>query len=345
MRSDRLDEPGAWHHVMNRGIAKRTLFEGSGDIRFFLSRLAWAVHAEQIEIHSFCVMTTHFHLLVRSTAGRLSEVMRQVQLDYVRRFNRSRRRDGPLVRGRFASKPVLSWNYRRILVRYIDRNPVSAGICSTAGEYPYGSAVHYLLPIGPPWLERTWVESEVREATGHAEYDPEDYVRVFGCASDVEASFVERRLTSRGSADALDDLLEATPDRVLAWMRWKTRLADGTEPGVPVVAADCVDSAVRRARDGGLDVLLRAGKSDLVAEIHAGLLRNLAGASFLEIGQRTLRSTSNASVLSGRYSNRVFSDESFALHAARIAQHALAEQCSGTRPVAPWDDRPTSKKK
>ena len=88
-RRPRLDEPDAWHHVMNRGIAKRTLFEGLADVRFFLSRVARAVRAGRIEVHTYCVMTTHFHLLVRSLGGELSGVMRQMQLDYVRRFNRS----------------------------------------------------------------------------------------------------------------------------------------------------------------------------------------------------------------------------------------------------------------
>lgn len=68
---------------MNRGIARRTLFEGREDIRFFLSRLARSVRRGQLEIHAFCVLTTHFHLLVRSPVGELSTVMRQVQLDYV----------------------------------------------------------------------------------------------------------------------------------------------------------------------------------------------------------------------------------------------------------------------
>ena len=53
---------------MNRGIAKRTLFETERDIRFFLSRLAKAVRAGRIEIHCFCILTTHFHLLGKGTS-------------------------------------------------------------------------------------------------------------------------------------------------------------------------------------------------------------------------------------------------------------------------------------
>ena len=68
-RRPRLDCEGAWHHVMNRGIARRPIFEGRGDIRFFLSRVARAVRRGELEVHAYCVLPTHFHMLVRSPAG------------------------------------------------------------------------------------------------------------------------------------------------------------------------------------------------------------------------------------------------------------------------------------
>lgn len=325
-RRPRLDDPGAWHHVMNRGVAKRTLFEGRSDIRFFLSRIARAVRSGGIEIHAFCVMMTHFHILVRSPQGRLSDVMRQVQLDYVRRFNRSRHRDGPLVRGRFGSKPVLSLAYRRILVRYIDRNPVAAGICARASEYPFGSAVLYRRQVGPPWLERSWVEKEVCGVAGKEAYEPADYARAFGATSELEVRLVERRIESQCHSDALDDLLGSIPNRVLAWMRWKARLADGTEPGLPVVAGECVDDVVGNARTAGLEALLPVGRSDPLLEIHAGLLRDLAGAPLAEIAHRLRRSTSNAGQLCTRYAHRIEESEAYAQHAGRLAREALSLQ-------------------
>jgi len=130
-RNPRQDTPGSWHHVMNRGIARRTLFETAADIRFFLSRFARAVRRGDLEVHAYAILTTHFHLLVRSPRGRLSLVMKVAQNEYVRRFNRERRRDGPLVRGRFASKPVTTERYRATLLRYVDHNPVDAGLVET----------------------------------------------------------------------------------------------------------------------------------------------------------------------------------------------------------------------
>src|SRR5437867_1139696 len=103
---------------MNRGIARRPVFETRADIRFFLACLARAVRRGELEVHVFCVLTTHFHLLVRSPIGRLAVAMKRIENAYVRYYNRTRRRDGPLFRGRFRSRPVESLRYRNLLVRY-----------------------------------------------------------------------------------------------------------------------------------------------------------------------------------------------------------------------------------
>lgn len=100
-RSPRMDEPGSWHHVMNRGIARRVVFPGRVQVRTFLAALACAVRRGEIEVHVFCLLPTHFHLLVRSPLGRLSEALRRVQNDFVRRTNRRARRDGSLIRARW----------------------------------------------------------------------------------------------------------------------------------------------------------------------------------------------------------------------------------------------------
>ncbi|MCP4198800.1 MAG: hypothetical protein GY762_16770, partial [Proteobacteria bacterium] len=135
--------------MTNRGIAKRVLFETRSDGRYFLSRLARQVRAGRIEVHAFCLMTTHFHLLVRSPIGKMSEAMRRAQNDYSRYFNRKRRRDGSLIRGRFFSKPVYSDQYRHTLIRYIDANPVKAKMVKRSLEYELGSAFLFTRGRGP----------------------------------------------------------------------------------------------------------------------------------------------------------------------------------------------------
>ena len=154
-RRPRVDRPGRLHHVMNRGIARRTVFESPSDKRVFLALLARAVRERRIELHAFALLSTHFHLLVRSLDGNLSETLRRVQNVYVRWFNRTRRRDGPLFRGRFRSVPVDSPGHVRTLVRYIDDNAVEAGLAPAAAAYDFGRAVHYVAGLPRPrWLHR-----------------------------------------------------------------------------------------------------------------------------------------------------------------------------------------------
>ena len=207
-RNPRHDEPGSWHHVMNRGIARRPVFENRADVRYFLSRLARAVRRAELEVHAYCVMMTHYHLLVRSPLGQMSEGMRRVQNEFVRNFNRLRRRDGPLFRGRFRSKPVTSLVYRHTLVRYIDFNPVEAGLIRVPSEFPHGSARHYATGRGAPWLERSWVEGLLRRSSGTGVVA---YAASFGERPTPGVSeFVERRIAGgRTGRDPLDDLLTA----------------------------------------------------------------------------------------------------------------------------------------
>ncbi len=86
---------------MNRGLARRTVFESREDFRMFLACMAQAVRRGGIEIHAYCLMSTHFHLLVRSPCERLFDALRRTQNQYAPWFNRRRRRDGPLIRCRF----------------------------------------------------------------------------------------------------------------------------------------------------------------------------------------------------------------------------------------------------
>jgi hypothetical protein len=170
------------------------------------------------------------------------------------------------------------------------------------------------------------VEEFVRSAVEKPAFDPEDYVRVFGSASEADERLVERRLGSQGSSDPLDDLVHTTPARVLTWMRWKARLADGTEPGLEVVDPTCVDEIIQEARDRGAGILLRTKRRDGLSAVHAGLLRHLCGSSLAEIAGRIGRSTSHAGVLCHQHSRRMEEDEAYAAHASRLAHAAIERQ-------------------
>jgi hypothetical protein len=243
-----------------------------------------------IAIHAYCILMTHFHLLVESREPGLSYAMRRVLNDYVRWFNRGRKRDGALFRGRFCSRQVDSLVYRRVLVRYIDDNPVHARLAPEPRLYPHGSAQAYARRRGPLWLARGWVEAEVRAISTSDEYEPSRYVDHFSTpASRSPARIVESRLaTKRRCHDPLDDFLGATQERVLGWMRRKAQLADQTRIDMPVCNAAEVLRLVRAraASRGEWFVELSRIPSSAWRLLGVALLRGLCACPWSEIGRR-----------------------------------------------------------
>lgn len=290
-RRARFDEPGCLHHVMNRGLARRTIFETRADARYFLALLARAHRRGQIEIHAYSLMSTHFHLVLRSVDGRLSETMRWVLNRYVRYFNRTRRRDGPLMRGRFRSIPVRSFVYLRTLLRYIDQNAVDAGLVARPADYAHGSARHLRgLERRPLWLSRTLVERLLErhgrpEQSRTAKYDMVFAPRL----SERQKSWIEARLSGKARGfDELEGLLGGSA-AVGAWAKRKAQLADGTQPGIPVVDPETVAEVMTGASEALSEIIARprSGRMRAASELmKTALLRDAAGLPFVTIAAR-----------------------------------------------------------
>ena len=208
--------PGSLASPDETWAAHRSVFEDRECVRYFLSGLARVVRRGLLEVHAYCVMTTHFHLLVRSPTAELSRAMQLVQNRYVRWFNRRARRDGPLFRGRFQSRHVDSLEYRRTLIRYIDHNPVVARMVPTPELYPHGSARHYRETSGPPWLQRSWVESEAMACAEASRFASDVYRLAFGePLGEAMRQLIEARLHSNArGADPLDERVGSAPEGV-----------------------------------------------------------------------------------------------------------------------------------
>jgi len=328
-RRPRRDAPNTWHHVINRGIAKRPLFETSDDIRFFLARLARQVRLNRIEVHAYCMMTTHFHLLVRSPIGELSEAMRRVQNEHSRRFNRRKRRDGSLIRGRFFSRLVDSLRYRRTLVRYIDGNPVKARIVKVSGNHEFGSAAAYYRGSFPPWLNREWITREVRLASGDDILTPENYRAMFevrdrGRLNDI-SDFVGTRINNTGTIDPLNDLIGSTPHHVRSWMQRKAQLADGHTLGQPV----CGPVALLRALNANIEkrgawIVQDGSQLRRGGEIaQSGLLRELCHLSWREIARYENGSVSRASRLGSTHRRLLDANPGYGIRAAEVGAEVM----------------------
>jgi putative transposase len=152
-RNPREDFEGAWHHVMNRGADHMTIFPSDDDRRLFLNEVHRAFTAHGLDLHGYCLMGTHFHLLARSAHGTLSAGLHQLSTRFSQQSNSRHGRDGPLFRARFRSKLIETDAQLISTLRYIHRNPVDAGLVEKAVAWPWSSAPAYCGRIVVPgWL-------------------------------------------------------------------------------------------------------------------------------------------------------------------------------------------------
>ncbi len=139
-RLARISPLGIAQHVIQRGNNRQVCFVCEQD---FASYAAWLTDyaAEfRVQVHGWVFMTNHVHLLVTPLAENgVSKMMQALGRRYVRYFNRQYRRSGTLWEGRFKSSLVASEGYLLACQRYIELNPVRAGMVSDPAEYPWSS--------------------------------------------------------------------------------------------------------------------------------------------------------------------------------------------------------------
>ena len=143
-RPPRLELPGVPLHVIQRGVNRSACFFGDVDRRFYLKCLGSAAAARGCDVHAYVLMTNHVHLLVTPVeAGAVGAMMQDIGRRYVRVINTIHERTGSLWEGRFKSSLVDSETYLLTCHRYIECNPVRAGMVAQPAVYPWSSHAHY----------------------------------------------------------------------------------------------------------------------------------------------------------------------------------------------------------
>lgn len=148
----RIEYEGALHHVMNRGNASQSIFESPDDYRMFIDILVESIKLWEINIHAFSLLPNHYHLLIETPRANLSRAMRHINGVYTQRFNRNKRSDGHLFRGRYKAILVDEEAYLVELIRYIHNNPVRAGLVTQPEKHPWTSHKDYLKVGDRKWL-------------------------------------------------------------------------------------------------------------------------------------------------------------------------------------------------
>ncbi len=144
-RKRRVWLPYSYHHVYNRGHNRENIFHDEIDMAATL-RILEAIHTQHsISISAYCIMTNHYHLLLKTEKTPLSTIIKHFQKQYADYYNKRYHRSGSVFDKRFNSK---AFPYPKDLLtvsRYIHRNPVRTKIpmVDRMEQYPYGSYQYY----------------------------------------------------------------------------------------------------------------------------------------------------------------------------------------------------------
>jgi REP element-mobilizing transposase RayT len=152
-RKRREEVAGGIHHVYARGNDRQLLFWDDEDRLRYLKGLRAVVGRQGWRCFAFCLMDNHVHLLVQTPVPNLGDGMRLLHGGYALILNRRHKKVGHVFQGRFGSKVMRSdeqlWN----TARYIQRNPVEAGLCRSALEWRWSSHRATVENAAPPWLD------------------------------------------------------------------------------------------------------------------------------------------------------------------------------------------------
>ncbi len=132
--------PGQPQHIIQRGNNRQVIFSADEDYQFFRDAVVEAAHKYGLAIHAYVWMTNHVHILATPEFEHsISKVFQSVGRRYVQYFNFTYHRTGTFWEGRYRATVVDSEQYLLTLMRYIELNPVRAGMVEHPGDYPWSS--------------------------------------------------------------------------------------------------------------------------------------------------------------------------------------------------------------
>ncbi|TFW21950.1 REP-associated tyrosine transposase [Duganella callida] len=143
-RLPRLIVPHQPHHVIQTGANNQDVFLDANDYQSFLGWLRAAAKTYKVAVHAYVLMPNHLHLLVTpSDDNGLAQMMQLIGRYYVPYFNQKYSRSGTLWNGRYKTSLIDADEYFMLCSRYIESNPVRAGLVSRMEDYPWSSYCHH----------------------------------------------------------------------------------------------------------------------------------------------------------------------------------------------------------
>jgi putative transposase len=165
-RRPREEVEGAVHHVYARAVRRRKLFRDDIDRRAYLRLLAKVTRQQGWLCLGYCLMGNHMHLLIETPRANLGTGIQWLHGRYAEHFNRRHGTEGHVFQRRYDAVRMLSDAQLWVVARYIARNPVEAGLCREAAEWPWSSHASVLGGSSPPWLARERLLEFLSSAAG-----------------------------------------------------------------------------------------------------------------------------------------------------------------------------------
>lgn len=150
----RIEFPGALYHVTARGDRREDIFVDDSDRARLLAVVAQGLGRFDAVMLSYCLMSNHYHFVVQTRQGNLSQLMRHINGVYSQAYNRRHDKVGHVFQGRFKAILVDEDAYLLEVCRYVELNPVRAGMVAEPGAWPWSSyRAHVGKAARAPWLD------------------------------------------------------------------------------------------------------------------------------------------------------------------------------------------------
>lgn len=182
-------------HVIDRGINRMTIFQDTQDHEYFLAILRAVARVNHLFVHSYVLMTNHYHAVATPASPQsLPLSMQKLNGEYVRYFNKRYRRMGTLWNSRYKGILITDEYYLLNCIRYVEQNPVRAGMVSRPEDYPWSSYRFHAFGEPSPWLK----PHPVYLALGATPQERQMAYRELCGAPLTEAELVEQRRDASG---------------------------------------------------------------------------------------------------------------------------------------------------
>ena len=161
------------HHIIQRGNRNQVVFFGDEDKRVYLGLLGRFARQHRLEIWAYCLMDTHVHLIaVPHQPQGLAKALAETHKRYTRMINFRYKWRGYLWQGRFSSY-LMDESYLLAAVRYVERNPVAAGMVQRAEDYPWSSAKAHVTKQPDPILSPSVLDEQISDWSAYLRADDE----------------------------------------------------------------------------------------------------------------------------------------------------------------------------